>query len=132
MKTITLICSFVLTALLSSSQVARFDQIKTAASYDEYVTSTGESIFVGDTLRIGKPAAGVSFVNITQGNVGIKSSMAGKKVVITQIKSYGKEKQGYTIYVQFKGFGIPVYIDYDNALDAGEIISPANVNRRQE
>lgn len=131
MKKFTLIATFIFTALLCSAQVAKYDHVTGNQKYTEYVTKTGESIYVGDTLKIGKPAGGATFVNIVQGTVPIKAFMAGKKVVISQIKSYGKEKQGYTLWVQFKGFGIPVFIDYDNALDAGEIISPAGLRNMQ-
>ena len=131
MKSITLIATFIFTAFLCSAQVAKYDHVTGNSKYTEYVTKTGESIYVGDTLKIGKPANGATFINITPGGVPIQAFMAGKKVVITQIKSYGKEKSGYTLWVQFKGFGIPVYIDYDNALDAGEIICPAGLRNMQ-
>lgn len=121
--------------LIASSifaQIAEYGKITGNEFYSSYIPKTGDRINVGDTLVIGKPLGEFGFTHITQGGQRVGNFMAGKKVVITQIKSYGKEKRGYTLWVQFKGFGIPVFIDYDNALETGEIINPkARLTREQ-
>lgn len=104
------------------SQTADYKNLKSKGSFETYITKSGKILKVKDTIQIGLPSAGKEFVFITQGNVGAAAFLARKKVIITSIKSIGNSNTGYKIYLLFKGFGIlPVYIDYENAIDVGEI-----------
>lgn len=81
----------------------------------------GETIQPGDTLTIGFASNPQGFDFITQGGVRMHPSHAGKKLIVSGFKTFGKKLQART-YVQVKGFGlVPVYIDYDNAVAVGEL-----------
>lgn len=42
-----------------------------------------------------------------------------------KLKTYGTKKTGFKMYAHFKGYGLlPVLIDYDTALELGEIKKP--------
>lgn len=58
---------------------------------------------------------------------------SGKKITIHKIKSFGRDKSGFTMWISFKGFGLlPVDVDYENALDSGEIINPQGKMTKQQ
>jgi hypothetical protein len=115
------------------AQIAEFGKISGNAQYDAYITKSGDQINVGDTLVIGKPAGIQRFMYIQQGGEYCAPWISGKKVAITQIHSYGKKKNGYTLFVQFKGFGlIPVFMQYDNAIANGEVINPKSQMTRED
>jgi hypothetical protein len=104
------------------AQTANYSDIKFKANFKEYISKSGRSIKVNDTIQIGLPSAGNNFVFITQGNVGVMASLAKTKAIITNIKSIGTDKTGYKIYLLFKGYGLlPLYIDYENAIETGEL-----------
>jgi hypothetical protein len=133
MKKITLILAFTAFTLIAIAQQAEFGKIIGNDTYSTYVSKTGDIISIGDTLILGKPSGEFGFVFITQGDQRVVSSLAGKKVVITQLKSYGTKKSGYTLFAQFKGYGLlPVFINYENAIEAFEVINPkAKLTRAQ-
>lgn len=133
MKTFALLLIVLFAALAGMSQTAQFGKISGNAQYESYVPKTGDQVNVGDTLQLGKPSGEFGFIYITQGGERVKSALAGNKVKITQIKSYGTKKAGYKLWVQFKGYGlVPVFIDFDNALETSEIINPkAKMTRDQ-
>ena len=115
------------------SQIAEYGKITGNAFYSAYVSKTGDIIHEGDTLIIGKPNGEFGFTYIQQGGMRVANKLAGKQAVITQIKSYGTKKRGYTLFVQFKGWGLaPVFIDYDNALQTGEIMNPKGRMTREQ
>ncbi len=119
MKSIIIALLFSIAAF---SQTAQYDKVKSKGNFTEYISKSGASIKVKDTIQLGLPSAGNNFVFITQGNVGVVPSLAKSKVIITGIKSIGNEKRGYKTYLLFKGYGLlPVYIDYENAIDTGEL-----------
>lgn len=104
------------------AQTIKFSDVKSKGNFKEYISKSGRSIKVNDTIQIGMPSAGNNFVFITQGNVGVVPSLAKTKAIITNIKSVGSDKIGYKVYLLFKGYGlIPVYIDYENAIETGEL-----------
>jgi len=128
-----IICALFAINCLAQDQIAEYGKITGNGFYSAYVSKTGDIIHEGDTLVIGKPGGEFGFLNIQQGGQRIAVWMAGKKVKISQIKSYGTSKRGYTLFVQFKGFGLlPVFIDYDNALQTGEIINPNGRMTREQ
>lgn len=107
------------------SQKAAFNKIKNQGDFIEYETKNGNILKIGDTLLIKYPFSGNSFNFITQGGTQTSLILTNKKIVITKIKSIGTKNSGYKIFTQFKGFGlIPIYIDYESALDTGEIHDP--------
>lgn len=90
--------------------------------YDSYLSKNGDLIKIGDSLQIGKASNFDKFVHITQDNLPMHASHTGKKVVINNIETYGHKKTGYLVFFKFKGFGlIPLYVNYEAALEAGEI-----------
>ena len=133
MKNVISTLIVLLVTLTCSSQIAEYGKLTDNLKYDSYISKTGDKIIVGDTLIIGKASGEFGFIYITQGGERVVSSLAGNKVKITQIKSFGTIKAGYKLWVQFKGYGlVPVFIDYDNAIETGEIINPmAKMTRDQ-
>lgn len=133
MKTFTLLLIVLFAALAGRSQTAQFGKISGNAQYESYIPKTSDQINVGDTIQLGKPSGEFGFIYITQGGERVKATLAGNKVKITQIKSYGTKKAGYKLWVQFKGYGlVPVFVDYDTALETGEIVNPrARMTREQ-
>jgi len=52
---------------------------------------------------------------------------------VDKLKTYGTKKSGYKLYAHFKGYGlIPVLIDYDTALEVGEIKNPNKKLTKEE
>ncbi|MDR2223779.1 MAG: hypothetical protein LBE34_13755 [Flavobacteriaceae bacterium] len=116
----------ILFTTISFSQTAKYNNLlKNNESFKEYISKNGDIIKVGDSLIIGKAMDPNGFRFISQGGGRMHQTHGGKQITISKIKSYGNEKSGFTIWIEFKGFGwIPVNVDYENALDAGEIINP--------
>jgi hypothetical protein len=105
-------------------QNAKYGEINGNATYEKYIAKDGSSVSIGDTIKLGKPSGNDHFLYIQQGELYVAPWLADKNVVVTKIKSYGNSKRGYILFVQFKGYGlIPVFIQYDNALASGEVIS---------
>ena len=104
------------------SQTATYNKITASGDFTEYKSKNGGVIKIGDTITIGYPFSGNFFTFITQGGAQTSPILSNKKVVISKIKSIGKNSYGYKIYPIFKGFGwVPLYIDYEAALETGEI-----------
>jgi len=119
----------ILLLLLISSpifaQKAVYDKIKESGDFTEYETKSKNVLKIGDTLTIGYPYSGNFFTFITQGGSQTSPMLTNKKVVISKIKSVGNKNTGFKIYPLFKGYGwIPIYIDYESALETGEIKNP--------
>lgn len=118
------IISFVILANYSYGQVAKYGEVKENGFYNTYIAKDGSSVSVGDTIKLGQPSGNDHFLFIQQGQQYVAPWLADKDVVVTQIKSYGNKNRGYTLFVQFKGYGlVPVFIQYDNALEAGEVLT---------
>jgi len=80
---------------------------------------------VGDTLTIGIPTSDLGFIYIYQSGQPVLNTLSDKKVVVDKLKTYGTKKSGFKMYAHFKGYGlVPVLIDYDTALELGEIKNP--------
>lgn len=132
MKTI-LLFTIILFVVQANGQTAEFGKIAEQSTYAKYITKAGDTLSVGEHLIIGKPTADLGFTYISQGGQRVASHLSGKDVVITQLRSYGTKKSGYKLYACFKGYGLlPVLIDYDNALETGEVSNPnAKMTRDQ-
>ena len=128
--TLTLIVLFV--TLACSAQIAEYGKL-TNIKYDSYISKTGDQINVGDTLLIGKASSESGFIYITREGARLNSALAGNKIEINKIKSFETQAAGLKLWVQFKGFGWPfALIDYENAIETGEIINPkAKMTRDQ-
>ncbi|MFH6966446.1 hypothetical protein [Flavobacterium sp. FlaQc-28] len=106
-----------------NAQTTIYNKTKAEGKFTEYQTKSGNTIKIGDTITIGYPR-GENFTFITQGNVPAASFLSNNKVAITKIRTIGNAKRGYKTYVLFGGYGISVYIDYESALETGEIKDP--------
>ena len=121
---ILFITAFVICVNYSNGQEVKYGEVNGNGYYDTYYAKDGSAITVGDTIKLGQPSGNDHFLFIQQGGQYVAPWLADKEVVVTKIKSYGSKKKGYILFVQFKGFGmIPVYIQYDNAIGAGEVLS---------
>ena len=106
---------------ISYSQTAEYGKLTKKSEYKNYVTKIGDTLKVGDTLTIGIPTSDLGFIYISQGGQRVSNTLADKKVIVDKLKTNGK-KNGYKMYAHFKGYGLlPVLIDYDTALELGEI-----------
>lgn len=111
-----------LITFVSYSQKAIYNKIETQQDFTEYQTKENNNLKIGDTLIIGYPMSGNAFTFITQGGQMTSPILANSKVIIHKIKTIGNTKRGYKTYLLFKGYGlIPIYIDYEAALETGEL-----------
>lgn len=108
----------------SFAQKAIYDKITSQDNFLEYVSKSGKIIKVNDTIQIAYPRAANSYTFILQGNQPCSTILTNTKNVITGIKTIGNKQRGYKTWILFKGYGIlPIYVDYEAALETGEIIS---------
>lgn len=121
-----LILLLISTFSISHSQTTEYGKLTDKSEYQIYLTKTGHILKVGDTLTLGIPTSDLGFTYISQGGQRVSNTLAAKKVIIDKLKTYGNKKSGYKMYAHFKGYGlVPVLIDYETALDLGEIINPS-------
>jgi len=116
----------ILLLLISSSafsQKAIYNKTNESGKFNEYQTKDGFVLKIGDTITIGYPL-GNEFTFITQGDLNGAAFLTNKKVVVSKIKSIGTSVRGYKTYALFSGYGISVRIDYEAALETGEIKNP--------
>ena len=118
---------------VGKSQIAQYNKINKRSKFEMYVTKSGDTLKIGDTLTIGTPTTDQGFAYITQGSQKTHPKLSNKKVKIHKLRSYGSKRSGYKLYVQFKGYGLlPVNIDYETARKKGEIINKnAKPTRKQ-
>jgi hypothetical protein len=102
-----------------------YNQINNSGIFKEYQTKDGLIIKKGDAITIGYPL-GNHFTFITQGNLNVAARLSNSVVTVSKIKSIGNDQRGYKVYLYFKGYGINCAIDYEAALETGEIKDPAN------
>lgn len=123
MKTLTIFLLF--TISIGYSQTAKYGNLTKKAEYENYQTKNGFEIKVGDTLKLGVPTSDLGFTYISQNGQRVSNTLAGKDVVIDKLKTYGNKRNGFKMYAHFKGYGLlPVLIDYETALELGEIKNP--------
>ena len=111
---------FILISFSAFSQKAVYNNIKEPGNYTEYQTKEGSVLKIGDTIQINFPL-GQEFTFLTQGDYHCGAQLSNTKAVVTKLKSIGNKTRGYKIYAAFKGYGMPVYIQYEEALQSGEI-----------
>ncbi|GGW28626.1 hypothetical protein [Arenibacter certesii] len=131
MKILNLLIFFIFS--ITYSQTAEYGKLTDKSEYEIYLTKTGDTLKVGDTLTIGIPTSDLGFTYISQGGQRVSNTLSDKKVIVDKLKTYGTKKSGYKMYAHFKGYGlIPVLIDYDTALELGEIKNPKiKLNKEQ-
>lgn len=122
MKTIT--CALLLFFAIGRGQTAQFMKVEKAGQYQEYITKSGKSIKINDTIEIGIPRSGNRFSFIMQGEGNFCGGViANTKNVVKKIVAAGRPKIGYKVWIFFKGYGlIPVMIDWEAAVMTGEVI----------
>lgn len=99
-----------------------------------YLTKSGTYLSKGATLTLGKPSGTDSnFVHITQGGIVVIGGLSGKEVKVDHIKVFKRAAFSGKAFVAFKGYGlVPCYIDYEAALESGEILNAAEPMGREE
>lgn len=135
MRKTLLFLLLVFTVNFSFAQTAEYRKItESGKKYEEYITKNGDHLKVGDTLQIGIATGVNQFTYISQGEgANMHPTHSGKKVKITKIYSAGRKNSGYKIFINFKGFGLlPVYVDYETALEVGEIVNPKGRLTREQ
>lgn len=115
---------FLLIGFSGFSQTAVYNKTTKSGLFEEYQTKTGNILKLGDTINILLPRQGNEFTFITQGDFQVSSHLSNTKIPISKIKSVGNKKRGHKIYLGFKGFGSNCFIDYESALEVGEIKNP--------
>lgn len=131
MKTLTIFLLFVVS--IGFSQTAQYGNLDKKSEYENYMTKNGFEVKIGDTLTLGVPTSDLGFTYISQGGRRVSNTLADKKVVIDKLKTYGNKKNGYKMYAHFKGYGLfPVLIDYETALELGEIKNPDGKLTREQ
>lgn len=102
------------------AQKAVYNKITKAGNFTEYETKKGDLIKTGDTITIGYPIY-TDFKFLTQGDFQISAALSNSKIIISKIKTTGNNNIGYKTYLYFKGIGSNCKIDYEAALETGEI-----------
>jgi hypothetical protein len=122
MKKILILFFFV---SICNAQTAIYNKIKTQDNFTVYQTKSGNTIKIGDTLHIRYPRAGNQYSFIWQDNEPSATNIANTKIIVSQIKTIGSDKRGYKTYILHKEYDTyPFYIDYESALETGEIKNP--------
>jgi hypothetical protein len=106
-----------------SNSIATTSTLGKNVKYQAYITESGDTIRVGDIIKIGKPSGDKTFNYIMQGGQYCMPFMAGKKIIIEKIwsLSYNKKTQP-TLFICF-GRGLAmIWIDYENAILEGEVV----------
>lgn len=117
--------SLILATAFCNAQTAVYNKIEKEGKFKEYQTKSGNFIKTGDTLNIGYPRAGNQYSFITQANIPAGTVIANTKVIVSTIKTIGNKKRGFKTYMLFKEYGMyPVYVEYESALETGEIKNP--------
>lgn len=116
---------FILILLLPAiclSQTIKYNKIDKEGTYQEYISKNNQSIKIGDTININYPSTPDKFIYITQGNQYTGTVLNNTKIVVYKIKTIGNKNRGYKTFLLFKGFGLlPIFIEYESALDKNEI-----------
>jgi hypothetical protein len=114
--------------LISMSCIAQkvvYKEITASGTFEQYQTKDGFVLNLGDAITIGYPL-GQEFTFITQGDLQVAARLSNSEVKISKIKAIGNATRGYKVYLFFKGYGINCAIDYESALETGEIKNPFN------
>lgn len=105
-----------------SGGIAKHGQL-TKGKFDKYITAAGDTISVGDQLFINPPKE-MAYMFITQGGNRCSTVISGTTVTVTKLQTFGNATRGFKLHAAFAGYGLPCWIDYENALRIGEISKP--------
>lgn len=106
----------------AQQSIVSYSTMDKAKTYQAYITKAGDTIQAGDRIEIGQPRTDV-YTYITQGNMPSGPIIAGATPIVKKIKVVGNKKRGYRAYVLFGGYGLSVYIDWENAVKTGEVLN---------
>lgn len=120
---ILLITTFMICVNYSFGQSIKYGDVNRNGNYTTYYAKDGSSVSIGDTVKLGQPSGNDHFLFIMQDGRYVAPWLANKEVIVRRIKSRCTRNKGYILIVQFGGFGwMPVNIQYENAIETGEIL----------
>ncbi|MEG0916113.1 MAG: hypothetical protein RSF68_03780 [Myroides sp.] len=98
------------------------DALSKAGTYTEYVSKSGATVKVGDSLQINNPSNFERYMYITQNDAYLRAENMNKKLKLKAINVSGDDKKGYSVFFTCKGLGAtPVFVRYEDALQTNEI-----------
>lgn len=98
------------------------DALTKAGTYTEYVSKSGATVKVGDSLQISNPSNFERYMYITQNDAYLRADNMNKKLKLKAINVSGDDKKGYTVFFTCKGLGAtPVFVRYEDAVQTNEI-----------
>lgn len=98
------------------------DALSKSGTYTEYVSKSGATIKVGDSLQINNPSNFERYMYITQNDAYLRADNMNKKLKLKAINVSGDDKKGYNVFFTCKGLGAtPVFVRYEDALEINEI-----------
>jgi len=98
------------------------DALTKAGTYTEYVSKSGATIKVGDSLQINNPSNFERYMYITQNDAYLRADNMNKKLKLKAINVSGDDKKGYNVFFTCKGLGAtPVFVRYEDAVQTNEI-----------
>lgn len=129
MKTISFIISL-LVCMESFSQIIKYTDIgdqRQRGTFETYISKSGESYSIGDTLRIGPPT-GVNGKYIYIENVDfigdkhdVTASAINTQTVIKRISVGGARRSGFKVVFQSSAVVGNYYYFIEDAIESGEI-----------
>ncbi|MFS4416329.1 hypothetical protein [Maribacter sp. 2307ULW6-5] len=99
---------------------------KKEGRYGTYVTKSGQTIALRDSLTIGMPTGPNGFRFINVGKFSASNVIAGRKVGVERIRTFRRGRLRGKVFVEANSYGLmrPFRIDYEMALKSGEIVAP--------
>ncbi|KAA5533062.1 hypothetical protein [Paenimyroides baculatum] len=98
------------------------DALSKAGTYTEYVSRSGATVKVGDSLQINNPSNFERYMYITQNDAYLRADNMNKKLKLKAINVSGDDKKGYSVFFTCKGLGAtPVFVRYEDAVQTNEI-----------
>src|SRR6218665_2562865 len=98
------------------------DALTKAGTYTEYVSKSGATVKVGDSLQINNPSNFERYMYITQNDAYLRADNMNKKLKLKAINVSGDDKKGYSVFFTCKGLGAtPVFVRYEDAVQTNEI-----------
>lgn len=98
------------------------DALTKAGTYTEYVSKSGATVKVGDSLQINNPSNFERYMYITQNDAYLRAENMNKKLKLKAINVSGDDKKGYSVFFTCKGLGAtPVFVRYEDAVQTNEI-----------
>ena len=115
-------------ALIGNTQdTVRFnDGSRIGLYFDTYITESGDTIDVGNTVRFGYPTNGHKYVFVMQGSDYCGTVLTNCFTTIESIRTGGYNEHPI-VFAFIKGWGlIPISIDIEAAIHTGEAFFEIN------